>query len=232
MTKNESLETPDLRWRGIYRAGGYAVIGMLVIMAAQIIIFSVCPPPDTVEGFFNLFQQNWLLGLLSMDLLYLLNNTVIVLIYLALFFSLRRENEAAMLIGLVLALVGVTAYYASNTCFEMLSLSGQYTAADSEAQRTALLRAGHAMLAVYKGTAFDSYYILNGIALLIFAVVILRSKVFSKATGYWALAAGILMAIPSTAGMVGMVFSLLSLVPWAVFAILAARRFFRFAVGN
>jgi len=232
MIKNESLETPDLRWRGIYHAGGYAVIGMLVIMAAQIIIFSVWPPPDTVEGFFNLFQQNWLLGLLSMDLLYLLNNTVIVLIYLALFFSLRRENEAAMLIGLVLALVGVTAYYASNTCFEMLSLSGQYTAADSEAQRTALLGAGHAMLAVYKGTAFDSYYILNGIALLIFAVVILRSKVFNKATGYWALAAGILMAIPSTAGMVGMVFSLLSLVPWAVFAILAARRFFRFAAGN
>lgn len=232
MTMKEELETPDLRWRGIYRTGGYAVIAMLVIMAAQIIIFSVWPPPDTVEGFFALFQQNWLLGLLSMDLLYLLNNTVIVLIYLALFFSLRRQHESAMLIGLVLSLVGITAYYASNTSFEMLSLSGQYTAAASEAQRTALLGAGHAMLAVYKGTAFDSYYILNGISLLIFAVVILRGKVYSRATGYWALASGILMAIPSTAGMVGLVFSLLSLIPWAVFAILAARKFFRFAAGN
>jgi hypothetical protein len=41
-----------------------------------------------------------------------------------------------------------------------------------------------------------------------------------------------LMMIPSTAGMIGLVFSLLSLIPWYVFSILAARQFFRFSRQN
>jgi len=66
--------------------------------------------------------------------------------------------------------------------------------------------------------------VLNGAMLLILAVVMLRSQVFSKITGWFALAAAILMTVPSTAGPIGMVFALLSLVPWAVFLVLAARR--------
>ena len=172
-------------------------------------------------------QAQPLLGLLSMDLLYILNNTILVLIYLALFFALRRSSETAVLIAMLLGTLGVAAYYASNTGFEMLALSGQYAGATSEAQRTALLGAGQALLAIYKGTAFDTYYVLNAAALLIFAVVMLRSKVFSKATGGVGLAAGILMLVPSTAGTLGLIFSLASLVPWAVFSVMVARRLFQ-----
>jgi len=50
------------------------------------------------------------------------------LIYLAIYMSLRRHAETAMLVSLVLALVGITAYYASNTAFEMLALSHQFAA--------------------------------------------------------------------------------------------------------
>jgi len=62
---------------------------------------------------------------------------------------------------------------------------------------------------------------------LIFAMVMLRSKVFSKATGWVGLVSGLLMTIPSTAGAVGLIFSLASLVPWAVFSVMIARRFFQ-----
>ena len=37
-----------------------------------------------------------------------------------------------MLIALVLGLIGIAAYYASNTSFEMLSLSNQYAVAITE----------------------------------------------------------------------------------------------------
>ncbi len=83
------------------------------------------------------------------------------------------------------------------------------------------------MLAIYKGTAFDVYYVLNAITLLVFSFVMLRSSLFSRATAIWGIAAGVFMVIPSTAGMIGLVFSLASLVPWAVFAILVAIRFFQ-----
>jgi len=217
----------ESRWKNLYRVGGTAALTVVGIMVVQIIIFVLWPPPETVEGFFALMQAQPLLGLLSMDLLYILNNTLLVLIYLALFFALRRSSETAVLIAMLLGTLGVAAYYASNTGFEMLALSKQYAGADNEAQRTALLGAGQALLAIYKGTAFDTYYVLNAAALLIFAMVMLRSKVFSKATGWVGLVSGLLMTIPSTAGAVGLIFSLASLVPWAVFSVMIARRFFQ-----
>ncbi len=220
---------PDSRWKGLYLAGGVACIAMLAIMAVQIVVFILWPPPQTVEGFFTLFQENWLLGLVSMDLLYIFNNTLLILIYLALYTAVRREAESASLIALVLGLLGIGAYYASNTAFEMLSLSGQYAAAGTDAQRMVFMAAGQGMLETYKGTAFDTYYILNGIALLIFSVIMLRGKIFSRTTAVIGLVSGILMSIPSTAGVIGLIFSLASLVPWAVFAALMARKFFKFS---
>jgi len=209
---------------GLAHAGGWAAIAMLGIMLAQVIVFIIWPPPETVQGFFTLFEQKPLLGLLSMDLLYLFNNTLLVLIYLALYAALRHSAPAAMLVALVLGLVGITAYYASNTAFEMLSLSRQYAAVSDELQKAALIGAGQGMLAIYKGTAFTVYYILNAVCLLIMAVVMLRSLVLSRATGRLALVSAVLMSVPSTAGTIGMVFALASLVPWGIFLVLVARK--------
>lgn len=227
MSENNEMASSDRQWSRIGRIGGMAAFAMLAIMIAQIVIFIIWPPPATVEGFFQLFQSNKLLGLLSMDLLYIANNTLLILFYLGLFSALKNNNFSAVLIALVLGVVGVAAYYASNTAFEMLSLSNLFAATGDETQRTMFLTAGQSMLEVYKGTAFDTYYVLNGIALLIFAFVALKSGVFSKTTAWFGLAAGILMSIPSSAGRLGLVFSLLSLIPWAVFSIMAAVRLLR-----
>ncbi|PKO05029.1 MAG: hypothetical protein CVU41_14050 [Chloroflexi bacterium HGW-Chloroflexi-3] len=225
MSNNTSTEPHSENWKSLYKVAGIASIFMLVIMVIQIIIYILWPPPETAIDFFYLFQSNWLLGLLSLDLLYILNNTILIVIYLALYFSLRKINKAVMLIGLVLGLVGIAAYFASNMSFEMLSLSNQYATASSESYQTALLGAGAALLAVYKGTAFNVYYILNAITLLIFAIVMLRSDIFNKTTAIIGIISGVLMSIPSTAGAIGLVFSLGSLIPWAIFLVLISRKF-------
>jgi hypothetical protein len=110
----------------------------------------------------------------------------------------------------------------------MLSLSHGYAAAATDAERAAFLAAGRAMLAVYQGTAFDVYYVLNAIALLLVSGIMLRSPIFSRTTALLGLLAGALMVVPSTAGAVGLAFSLGSLVPWTIFAVLVARRLFQF----
>jgi len=127
----------------------------------------------------------------------------------------------------VSGLVGIAAYYPSNTAFEMLALSRQYAAAVNEAQQTALLGAGQSMLAIYGGTAFDVYYVFNAVTLLIISVLILRSPLFSRTIAVMGLASGILMVIPSTAGTIGLTLSLASLFPWVVFLILITPRLFR-----
>ncbi len=217
--------TKNNRWRLLYKIGGVSAIGMLAVMITQIVIFIIWPPPITTEGFFTLFQQNRLLGLLSMDLLYLVNNTILILIYIAIWSPLRRVSESLSLIALIFGLVGISAYYSSNTAFEMLSLSNQFSATSNELQQTALMGAGHAMLATYKGTVFDAYYVLNAISLLIFSGLMLRSDLFGKGIAIVGLVSGILMSIPSSAGTIGLIFSLASLVPWAVFLFLIIKRF-------
>ena len=222
--REKADEITDSRWKGLFIAGGLAAFSMLVLMVVQIIVYVVWPPPTTVAGFFSLFQKSWLLGLLSLDLLYIVDSVLLILIYLAVYFVLRKAGESSMLIALVLGVVGVAAYFASNTAFEMLSLSNQYAAATTEAQRITLLTVGQVMLELYKGTAFDIYYVLNTIVLFLFSPVMLRSRLFSNSTAYLGFLAGILMVIPSSAGTLGLYFSLASLLPWAIWLVLVGQR--------
>ncbi len=111
----------------------------------------------------------------------------------------------------------------------MLSLSNQYAAATTDAERSYLLAAGRATLAIWQGTAYDVGYILGGAATLIIAVVMLRSAVFGKVTGYVGLVVGVMMLVPATAGAIGIVLSLMSLLSTAIWEILVARRLFELA---
>ena len=227
MNQISTVEILEPRWNTLFKTGGVAALTMLAIMIFQIIIFVAWPPPDTVEGFFALFQKNPFLGLLSLDLLYLVNNSILILIYLTLYVSVKHISESTAIIALVLGLVGIAAYFASNTSFEILSLSRQYLEASTDLQRTAVLGAGYASLAIYRGTAFNVYYILNAASLLLFASLMLKSKTFSRKIAVIGLVSGIFMVIPSTAGQIGLVFSLASLVPWAIFLVLISRKFFQ-----
>lgn len=225
-------DTADPRWRGLYRAGGAAALVMVALILVQVTVYVAWPPPafdGPVLPWFELLQDNRLLGLLSLDLLYLIDSALLAVMYLALYVALRQTSESAMLVGTVLGLVGIAAYYASNTAFEMLYLSNQYAAAATDAQRAVFLAAGQAELAAYRGTAFDAYYVLNDITLLVIAAVMLRSHIFSRVTAYAGLLAGVLMAVPSSAGTVGTYMALASLLPWVVFSVLVARRLFQLA---
>src|SRR5215216_6948829 len=109
----------------------------------------------------------------------------------------------------------------------MLSLSNQYGTASTEVERSTFLAAGQAMLATWQGTAFDVSYVLSALAILTVSAVMLRSHhLFSKTTGYAGLSAGVLTLIPPTAGTVGLILSLVSLVPMVIWLALIARRLF------
>lgn len=222
----------DARWKALSKTGGLAALSMLALMILQIIVYTIWPPPTTVEGYFRLFGESWLLGLLSLDLLYIVDTVLLVLIYLALHVVLRPAGESAMLVAVVLGIVGVATYFPSNPAFEMLSLSNQYGLASTEAERAALTTVGQAMLEMYTGTAFDVYYVLNTIVLFIISPVMLRRGLLSRLTAYLGLASGFLMVVPSSAGTLGVFFSLASLVPWAAWLRLVARRLLRYGQGR
>lgn len=218
----------EMNFQPLYRIGQLSAIVMLLLIPVQILVYVISPPPDTVKGFFELYQQSPILGLLSLDFLYLFNNLLIVLIYLALFVRLFPERASVVLPALALGLIGVACYYPSNPSFEMLTLSKQYFQALPE-QNMIYLAAGEAVMAGYTGTSFDAYYVLSTLCLLLFAYAIFKSPQFNKSIGMWGLASGFFMIIPSSAGKLGMIFSFLSLIPWVVFVALLVIKFKRFA---
>lgn len=220
-----------INFRPLYRVAWFLAIIMLILIPLQIIIYVIAPPPDTVLGFFELYQKNPLLGLLSLDFLYLFNNMIIVIIYLAISALLYREKPVTVLLALILGLIGIACYYPSNPAFEMLTLSNQYFQALPE-QQMIYKAAGEALMAGYSGTTFDVYYVLSTICLLLLAYAIIKSPIFKKSVGLWGLASGFFMIIPSSAGVLGMIFSLLSLIPWVVFIALLMTYLKKFAADT
>ena len=74
----------------------------------------------------------------------------------------------------------------------MLSLSGQYASATTDAQRSLLTAAGQAMLAEGQSRAGVP---LVEFACLVISVVMLRGKVFSKATAYAGILGNVLLIV-------------------------------------
>jgi hypothetical protein len=214
-------------WRSIYRIGAVAAAAVLALVPVQAAVFIVWPPPTTVGGFFSQFEQNAIVGLLALDLLLMASWILSALMFVALYAALRRTRESLVTVALIAELVGLAVYFASNTAFSMLTLSQQYAAATTDAERSLFLAAGQAMLALYTGTAFNVSYLLSGVAALLMASAMLRSGIFGRVTAYIGIAYAVLQVVPPTAGDAGMIVSLLSLAPMVIWIALIARTLFR-----
>jgi hypothetical protein len=184
------------------------------------------PPPDSVIGWFRLFQENKFIGLLDLDLLLIVDQVLAILILLALYIALKRASESFMAIGVTLGIVAAVLFIASNPAFEMLTLSNQYAAAETVAQRNVLLAAGQAMLVSWQGSAFQVSYLIGSFASIIISAVMLRSKIFSKATAYTGILANVI-ALGLYVPMIGVYISVFSVVFLWVWYILVARRLFQ-----
>lgn len=217
------------RWSTLYRVGGISALAVLALVPIQMIVFFVWPPPTTVGEWFALLRGNALVGLLDMDLLLIVDFVLMGSFFLALYPALRHTSPSLMAIALTAELVAVATYFASTVAFEMLSLSRQYAAAVTEAERSSLLAAGQVMLATWQGTAFDVSYVLAGAAALVVSVVMLRAGTFGRVAAYSGILMGAAALVPPTVGSVGLVLSLVSLLPLLPWLFLSGRRLLQLA---
>jgi hypothetical protein len=232
MRKDTETAAADTAWKSLYRIGGAAALIMIAITLSQVVVFLASPPPyeGTAADWFALFQKNALLGLLSFEVLLIVYVVLSTFVSLALFVVLRRTSPTLTAIFLALSLMGSVAFLSARPAFEMLSLSNQYAAATTDAQRAVFLAAGEAMVAVFRGTAYLASYLLGSISGLILGAVMLRNGIFGRAIPYLRIASGVLdlgMFIPT----VGIFLSLISVLCLLFFNILAGRRLLRLGSG-
>jgi hypothetical protein len=206
-------------YRGLVLTGAWVALASVGLIVLQIGLYVVSPPPTTTAGFFALLQENPVRGLIALDVPYIVSNLLAYLLYFALAVVLWRVSRSGVVVALAFGTLGMAAYMASPRAVEMLTLARAYADAD-EAARPVILATGDGMVATWMGTAFDVYYVFNLVTLLVLALLMWRSDVFTRATATWGLVAAVLMAVPSNFGTVGLVLALASLAPWSVFAVL------------
>jgi hypothetical protein len=211
-----------------YTFSGAAALGMAIIILIQFAVFMSAPPPynGTALDWFRLFQGNPLSGLIGFELLMVVYTILSIPISLALYMTLKGASPAFTGLFLALSLTGVIAFVAARPALEMLNLSQAYAGATSEEQRSMYLAAGETLVAVFHGTAFQVSYLLGSISGLIVSWVMLRSRIFSKATAAVRIASSVCdfgLYVP-VIGIYISIFSVLFLLVWNV---LIARRLFQ-----
>ena len=190
MNLSAETATGDSRWRDLYRLGGVTALVIAVLMLGELVVYALLPRPKTALAHFEVFQDNWLKGLLTLDLLGMLAYLLFIPTILAFYVSLRRTSEAAMAVATVLFFLGVADFFATNTAFPVLTLSRGYAAATTDVDRARMLAAGQAMFTLFNENAFLVSYVIVSAAWLMIGAVMLRSSVFSRLTAWSGLLAG------------------------------------------
>jgi len=220
----------DPRWKTLFYIAALAAVYMIILIPIQGIVFIVSPPPSTVLGFFELFQESTLMGLINLDLLLTIDYVLVLFIYFVLFIVLSRREKSLSLIATILGCLSITLYIVSREAtFSMIALSNEYFGASTEMERAATLAAGKTLLAVYNGSAFSTSYVLGGFAMLLFSIAMLRDELFENSIPITGLVTSVLMFVPPTVGEVGVWISMVSLVPSLIWMILMSRWLFRTA---
>jgi hypothetical protein len=182
------IGTIDSKWKTLLKVGGAAALisALMYVITLGVYIPAnlAAPPPETVLDWFIVFADSPLTGLFYLGL----GDVVIMLLWgpmvLALYAVLKDTNRTWSLIATAFVFVGMAIFLATNTAFSMLSLSQEYTAAGTEAEKAILLAAGQSMLAVTRGTGLYTGMQLVWLCGLILSIVMLRSEAFSKATAW------------------------------------------------
>ncbi|WP_413248795.1 DUF4386 family protein [Sinomonas flava] len=217
----------EAQWSLLYRTAGWAALLSAALIPVQLVVFMVWGQPGSALGWFELFRDNPVGGLLAFEFLFIFSAVAGTALVLAFYVALRERAPSAMSLALVLGVVEAVALILARPALEMLQLSQEYFAASSESERTAFLGAGEAVRAALNGTAFHVSYNLFSVYYLLISLVMLRSRTFGRALPALGIAAALLnwgLYVPG----IGLFLSVLSVIPCLlVWYVLAAVRFFR-----
>ncbi len=229
MSQTVTKTPSDPRWRDLYKiAGVAAVISELVILLGFVtyFIWPYTPGKNPTESIFLLLQNDPMGGLVSLDLFLFIGNLFSLMLFLALYISLRQVNESVALIALAIGLIGLILLIPARPILELYNLSKAYALASTEAEKSQLLAAGTSLLAQFDGIGWYMNTLLGGLSLLASSILMLRSTLFSKATAYVGIVTNLILClfvIPSIS-----IFMLFLCLPgYMIWYFLLARRFFQ-----
>lgn len=235
MNSIQKVDQVAAEWGLLYRIGAIAAWVTALLIPVAIISHIVWPPPPWAAGaaadWFAYIQDNLLAGLLNLDFAMEIGLVLSIFLYLALYVALRQTSRSLMMIATSVALLGTFLHLLSNTSLEMLMLSEAYATATTDMQRSIYLAAGEARLSAYYGMVFQVSYILGYLAYIIIGIVMLKGKLFSRATAYLGILTGIAgfgFYLPK----IGLLLSVLVVLLIGIWNVMVGRRLFQLGSSN
>jgi len=194
-TKGKDKPEMDSNWKKLFIIGGVAAFLAVIIFrrffAVEMITFNgfgifdiPSTVPTTALEWFTLLEKNKLVGLILLGIVDLINYVLVGLIFLAVYGALRKVNNVAMGLAIILSMISISVFFASNQAIGFLNLNEQFQAATSDGQRSLYLAAGEALSANIQGTGWYVSLLLIYLAGIIISLVMLQSNIFNKTTAW------------------------------------------------
>ena len=181
------VDAVEIEWKGMCRIGAVAALILLAYSVITMIVMAwLGGPPGTAQECFVLLRRNPLTTVLRLDLLTILVMPFFYFLYAGLFGAVRGNSFALTALSTALAFVGVTLILSTPSVLSLIHLGNQYAAATTEARRTLLLAAGEAVMSadMWHSTGAMIGGLLLQLAGVLISVAMLKTRVFSKLTGY------------------------------------------------
>ncbi len=208
MEKNQSqqqfssLVDTDKQWTSIYFLGGVSTIIVLIGILFDIVIGNITGGnlsalPQTAIDRFLQFHDNKFLGFYNLDLLNIINQMIMIPVYIALYAVHRNVNKPYSFLALIIFLFGSIIMVADNTALPMYELSHKYFATAIESQKAFYAAAGEAMLArgAHGSSGIFLGFFIPNLAGFIMSIVMLKGKVFSRTNSWLGIVGSILMML-------------------------------------
>jgi hypothetical protein len=186
MTK--SVYPTDKPSRYLYKAGAWTSVLLLVYSFVSILILVLIGEgyPETATECFDMLKENRFIALLRLDIVSVIVIPFYYLLFYSIYQALKTDYELISKIALFCILAGITLFIAGVNQVSILIISDKYHSASSPEMKQQLLAACEGMLAsdmwINTGSIIRGILIETGA--IIFSVLMLKTLIFSKVTGW------------------------------------------------
>jgi hypothetical protein len=174
--------------RLLYKAGGWTSVLFLIYSFVSILIMVLLDGgyPDSAIECFEMINENRFIALLRLDVVSIIVVPFYYLLFYSIYQTLKTDYKLIAKIALFCTLAGVTIFIAGLNITSILILSDKYHMTTSPEMKQHLLAACEGMLA--SDMWINTGAILRGILIesgaIIFSVLMLKTLIFNKATGW------------------------------------------------
>jgi hypothetical protein len=135
---------------------------------------------------FAVYQDSWFRGVYALGILNIVYMVAMLPVYFALFGAHFEKQAIAAGLTLIVFLTAMSMYISNNAAIPLLVLSGKYSLAATDLQRTILVAAGEAVLSRGEDFTAGSFVplFLSGLAAICISIIMLRGGIFGKVNAW------------------------------------------------